>query len=98
MSKTNSELCLECLECCKVVVVPAPNVAPLWLYEEWAAIRNVKIVKVDKDVVWMTLPYPCPHLTDKGCAIYDVRPTVCRIYNPKRDDPALSDICKWEDD
>ena len=91
-----SKLCLECLECCKRVSLSIEIEGPMYLYEEWAAVRNIKIITIEDNKIWMAVPYPCPHLTDKGCKIYKVRPVICRIYDAT-EDPAARDKCKWKE-
>jgi len=36
-------------------------------------------------------PLPCPHLTDKGCSIYERRPQACRTYDGRLE----REDCLW---
>jgi Fe-S-cluster containining protein len=62
-------------------------------YEQFAAVRNIKIAAIKEDKIYFLVPYPCPNLTDEGCRIYERRPDVCRMYHGKFD-PALEKVCK----
>lgn len=90
-----SNYCLQCLKCCKYVSLPVEITGPMYLYEEWAAVRAIEIITIEDNIIWMRVPYPCPHLTEQGCRIYEYRPVVCRIYNALKD-PAARKYCKWQ--
>lgn len=55
--------------------------------------RGCKIMPTDQ-LPYIVIPYPCPHLTEKGCAIYDKRPIACRNYDGRRD-PIMHYTCLW---
>jgi len=93
MSKNNNNICLECLECCKNISFDLEIKGSYYLYEQFAAIRNIKIITVKDNRVYFLLYHPCPQLTDEGCKIYIKRPEVCRIYDGRLD-PALAKICQ----
>ena len=102
MKKLNekNKLCLECLECCKKVSLPI--IVPenfdinknFYLFEEWAAVREIEIIETVDNIIWMAVPYPCQHLTENGCKIYDYRPIICRMYDARKD-PAARKKCLW---
>lgn len=87
-------LCLECQKCCKSVgVYTHPD-----LYDgsakEVIAFYEMRGFTVQKDggALLITMPFPCPHLTPEGCAIYEKRPRACRMYNGIED---FGKECLW---
>jgi len=80
------------MECCKVFYVPTrvSSKDQKRFYE----LRGCK-VKNFKGSQVVVVPLPCPHLTLKGCDIYDTRPQVCREYDG-REDPLMMDKCLWK--
>ena len=92
-SLTRSELCLKCMECCKVIAVRAainPDFGPT---TEFYEARGCSIVKTSS-LPMVLIPYPCPHLTDIGCDIYKTRPLACRAYDGRKD-PVMAYVCLW---
>jgi Fe-S-cluster containining protein len=98
LAKIKSDLCLECLECCKWLVYPLPvrkdqpqDVVDRTkhFYEtrgcETMLYKNRFLIKIFS---------PCQHLTPRGCAIYDDRPLLCKNYDG-RDSPISKDDCLW---
>ena len=86
-------LCLECLECCKVVAVRAAINPSNKRTREFYEARGCRIIPTEQ-LPLVVIPYPCPHLTSSGCNIYDKRPLACRLYDG-REDPIMSRICLW---
>ena len=90
---TKSKLCLECMECCKIVAVRAA-INPLnKRTKEFYQARGCRIIPTDQ-LPLVVIPYMCPHLSPQGCLIYDRRPLACRLYDG-RYDPIMSHICLW---
>lgn len=71
--------CLECMECCKVVIFetryPA-NDESLGFFK----FRGLRC-KEDKGYVMVEIDRDCPFISKKGCTIYGSRPHVCRDYD-----------------
>ena len=87
-----SQLCLECMECCKILKIPHrefPTLSIRAFYE----VRGCTIL-LERGIFYIIVPYFCPHLTPKGCDIYEDRPQDCKNYDG-RDDSAVN--CKWKE-
>lgn len=104
------ELCLACMECCKILLVPLPEDPPLpqrqRTYNAFFSPNAFDFYKRRGCTPW-TAPdgrkwlvvdnYRCPELNDlTGCMIYEDRPKFCREYDG-RTDPYLKHICKWKE-
>ncbi len=76
-AKERSRLCIECQWCCKYMIVPMPHVNKqlFEIYRAWGA----KIRK-EHGAYYAVIPFPCQHITDSGCAIYDKRPFICKQF------------------
>lgn len=87
------ELCLSCLECCKWIEISTtyPDTVEI---REFFTVRGWKVVTRGK-VLHIYTYHPCPHLTDRGCDMYETRPIVCRMYNGLADNQILEYTCKW---
>jgi len=83
-----SKICLECMECCKRIAFIGEGDIAAFMYA-W----GYELVPLDGGKFAAILNHPCQHLTDKGCNIYDKRPSYCRNYWACQD-PALSHLCK----
>ena len=61
-----------CSDCCKAILVGK---------REWAAIvkRVGRPLYIKQDVI------TCPLLKDGRCSVYDIRPTVCRLFGAVED-------------
>ena len=85
-----SELCLRCLECCKVLTFG-------FLYNEemegFYRTRGCLTHKVE-DMLFVEVDSWCQHLSFLGCTIYAERPESCRVYDGRRH-PVLKDRCLW---
>jgi len=93
--KTKSELCLECLACCRVVKIPLFGVGCLnGDALEFCDVRGLEIVLED-GVYFVVIPHVCPQLSVDGCKIYEDRPVSCREYDG-RTDSAIN--CLWGED
>lgn len=88
---TKSELCLQCLRCCKHLRFEFPVWAFTMYHVEFYTARGCTISK-EGDVVYVLVPHTCRHLTPMGCSIYEERPKICRDYDG-RDDPTVD--CLW---
>jgi Fe-S-cluster containining protein len=76
--KRKSELCLQCLECCKVLLfIMDFNVMVAKFYTT----HGCTIHKVGEQQMYIEVPRMCQHLTAFGCSIYPVRPEACRLYD-----------------
>lgn len=71
--------CLECMECCKVLIFHTRN-RPGALNMEFFHARGCRVL-TEADFLTVELDHPCPHLTAKGCDIYENRPETCRRYD-----------------
>ena len=87
--KTKSELCLECLECCKFVRIPVLHMTDD--LGEFFKARGISLSH-ESGMLFAIIRHICPWLTPKGCKIYEDRPNICREYDG-RDDPVVD--CKW---
>jgi len=97
-NQTKEELCLKCMECCKAMTFPftisnTPGV--LNRVTQFFLVRGCRVIH-DGRLVYVKVPYPCPHLSDKGCLIYEARPEACRIYNGQKD-PGMEGKCLWKE-
>jgi len=90
--KTKNELCLECMECCKIIKIPVGRFLDLDSRTFYSA-RGIDIVNID-DVLWFVLPHTCEQLTPEGCRVYECRPKACRVYDGRKD-PVVN--CKWKE-
>lgn len=55
--------------------------------------HDVVVDAKPKRVLAIEIPdYPCPHLTDTGCNIYESRPNACRRYDGRKE---MGDKCAW---
>jgi Fe-S-cluster containining protein len=88
--KRKSELCLKCLECCKILLF---KVTGDQLTVEFYKTRGFKTHTVD-DFCMVEIPSPCIHLTTFGCSIYPVRPEACREYDGSTH-PIMKEKCLW---
>ena len=96
------ELCLKCKKCCKSLGLHTfyTNMDVDTL--QFLQIRGVKLgfynhgITKDGDPIQFVkaeLDMACPHLTENGCDIYAVRPTVCREYDGRNS--MGKDECLW---
>lgn len=90
--KTKSELCLECLKCCREIgwYVNSRDLHMIHFY----GTRGCEMFDDGNGSVLVTMPAVCKQLTDKGCGVYKDRPLVCRTYDG-RNDPKLKGECLW---
>jgi Fe-S-cluster containining protein len=89
-------ICIRCQECCKWMTFTLDGGRQrdqLIEYYEKHGCRVVTEEKIGWSKVQVMIPYQCPNLTEKGCAIYTQRPQFCREYDG-RNDPLLRDVCK----
>ena len=85
-----SELCLQCLECCKILLF---KVTGDRLTVAFYKARVFKVHKLD-DLCIVEIPEACIHLTSFGCKIYPVRPEACRGYDGSTH-PIMKTKCLW---
>ena len=90
--KSKSELCLDCLECCKVIgwYVNSTDIHMAAFY----LARGCKLYKYNDSILLVTLPHICEQLGEEGCKIYESRPLICRMYDG-RNDPCMKGKCLW---
>jgi Fe-S-cluster containining protein len=87
-------LCLSCMACCKVFVIPIRlEDTPERCREVYEA-RGYEFKYLEPDKALLVSHSPCPHLTEGGCDIYDTRPQACRDYDG-RHDPWMKGKCLW---
>jgi len=87
-------LCIECRKCCtKVGVYTDPSIYELPENDviHFYQARGAEISRSGSDL-FILFDLPCPHLTTQGCAIYERRPRICRIYSGLEE---FGDECLW---
>jgi Fe-S-cluster containining protein len=93
--KERSKLCLQCLECCKWVGVLTAVPIDIPGIKEFYEARGAKIIKdPNLPVPLIVIKSECPHLTSKGCDIYETRPQVCRDMDGSKT-AFVKDFCLW---
>ena len=90
--KKKQRLCLECMECCKILAVPLAGYCAAAL--EFYNFRNCSIKRISQGRIGVVIPLPCPHLGPDGCKIYPKRPQACKDYDGTKD-PVMRDKCLW---
>lgn len=101
MSDEKQKLCLECLECCKIILVRlnmkeaqyyfTPSAMAFW------EMRDCKPWIDDTGQPWLVVPKTCQHLNVlTGCMIYEDRSDECRNYDGLKD-PWIRKVCKWNE-
>lgn len=88
------QLCIECQKCCtKVGVYTDPSIYELSERDviQFYEARGAAVSRSD-DHLFIVFDVPCPHLTLKGCDIYDKRPRICRIYSGQEE---FGSECLW---
>lgn len=91
---TKSELCLQCLKCCKQISFMVPASGEALAYYKVRRIK-VRLIPLSSEM-WVTVPYVCPHLTDKGCDIYEDRPLACSVFDGLKQE-TTRDFCLWKE-
>lgn len=93
-TQEHSDLCLQCLECCKIltfeITIPVFQFANTVKFYEARGCE----VKTAGGKFYVVVNYPCPNLTAEGCRIYSTRPNVCRQYDGRLH-PLMAPVCKW---
>jgi Fe-S-cluster containining protein len=97
MEKSLSQLCKECGECCKHIVLPIEKPLDKALFDGWADARGLEVVGHLGGRVLVKIDHPCPHLTksEEGwiCDQYEDRPDGCRNFDGRYYDYL---DCKWK--
>ena len=91
-----SELCLECLECCKSLTFmfgSEKRDAVSKMTMEFYATRGCTVHNIE-EMFFVEVPNKCPHLSAFGCAIYAERPMACRLYDGRKH-PVIRQRCLW---
>lgn len=73
-------ICISCQKCCgelRFYTHPSLYACPYDDLVEFYKARGCGVTESDGLLV-ISLKHPCPHLTDKGCAKYKRRPSVCK--------------------
>ena len=92
---TKSELCLRCMKCCEVVSFEVtPSATSLEFYKARGA--KIKLITSGSPLMIVSFPYPCPHLTPKGCDIYEHRPLACKAFDGSKS-LTSRDYCLWKE-
>ena len=98
------ELCLSCMACCHVLLIPLANLgAPRHdrtfysphALEFWRT-RGCRPWMDDAGQEWMIIDFPCPQIGLHGCGIYKRRPYYCERYDGRLD-PWIKKVCKWKE-
>jgi len=90
--KKKQRLCLQCMECCKLLAIPLTDISKEAI--EFYTARGCWIDALHGGRIGVIIPFPCPHLTPQGCNIYDTRPKACRDSDGTKD-PLVRDKCLW---
>ena len=85
-NREQQEKCLACRECCEYVEIPTTMLS-MEVVEYWYVRGEQFYINPASGVFNIRLFKPCQHLTEKGCAIYDNRPDICRRF-----------VCSYGDD
>ncbi|MEJ2697797.1 MAG: YkgJ family cysteine cluster protein [Candidatus Sulfobium sp.] len=88
------KLCMECQKCCRnIAVYTHPDFYDCSAKEvaDFYEMRGAG-VREENGALLLSFPFPCPHLTPDGCAIYEKRPRHCREYDGIED---FGDGCLW---
>ena len=97
LEEQKQQACLKCFKCCKEFAVALHpinfTVEVRDINTEFFKARGFSLVKdLKNNTTYLEIPnYPCPHLTETGCDIYETRPKVCRDYDGRKD---FND-CEW---
>jgi Fe-S-cluster containining protein len=91
-----SALCLQCHKCCMQLPMSLKYEPDSQMFKEISEffIAHGCTATVIAGTFVLSVPHVCQHLTEKGCAIYENRPQVCRNYDGRRD-PRLHMDCLW---
>lgn len=84
----NSNICIRCQKCCKVMYVPIMIDQDLW---QLLMTRGFTVYTFDGRT-YLEIDQTCKHLTKNGCDMYELRPKACSDYDG-RFDPFLSKEC-----
>jgi Fe-S-cluster containining protein len=90
------ELCLKCHKCCEQLLfeIYMPPIHELAMdVRNFYEARGCTVFTLEQGN-FVTVPLSCPHLTKRGCAIYEDRPVACRMYDGTKS-PTLADECLW---
>ena len=49
---------------------------------------------VSNNALVVSFPHICPHLTERGCNIYDNRPLACKLFDGRKH-IVSNDFCEW---
>ena len=98
------ELCLSCMACCHVLLVPLPKLGKHSFERTFCSVKAIEFWKVrgckpwmsDNGQEWMVIDFPCPQIGPKGCGIYEDRPHYCRTQDG-RNNPWTRKVCKWKE-
>lgn len=86
-------VCVGCQECCRYLTfIVGEDIVNL--YSEIYTVRGCTIRRMSGSPSYaLRVPSVCPHLTERGCDIYETRPQHCRDYDGTMD-PLMQDLCK----
>lgn len=92
-AEEKSKLCLECMECCKILTFPIKY--DLETTSFYLA-RGMQLHYEHRyDVFVVEVPHICEQLDEeKGCMIYKDRPDACKHFDG-RNYAATEGRCKW---
>lgn len=98
MNGTDSEICINCNECCRWMsfTLNPPNAVAEGELAHYYTLHGCKIVRVvgQQRMFVVMVPCICRQLGDDGrCAVYEERPDLCRNYDG-RQDPLMRKYCR----
>ena len=104
MDEKKQELCLSCMACCHVLLIPLKEYPGdrhnetyyLENAKEFWRVRGCRAWMDDAGQDWMIVDFPCPQIGPKGCGIYEDRPYFCRMGDGRKI-PYINKVCKWRE-
>ncbi len=90
--KLKSDLCLKCIECCKIMgfYINAKDVEAVQFYDK----RGCRLSLVTPEIISVTIDRVCPELSENGCKIYENRPRICKNFDGRLHNETKG-ICLW---
>jgi Fe-S-cluster containining protein len=88
--KVLSQVCRDCGECCKFMVLPVISSMNKSIMESWIKARGCEVLKDAGSTIYVKINVPCPHLNKSensfSCSIYADRPEGCRLFDGRNYD------------
>ncbi|MEW5746444.1 MAG: YkgJ family cysteine cluster protein [Nitrospirota bacterium] len=88
------KLCISCRKCCEAVGIYIDPENYIETKRELARFYRARgfHVTTEDGLLYLTIDFPCPNLTKRGCAIYERRPRICKTYSGLDD---FREHCLW---